>query len=145
MTGAGAWRCSDRAVLGAGWLVGAVVVTFAWYRAGRTADGADQLVWLEVGVAGVVAAAFTAALWVGSGRRAVCRRRVRLLGMLGPAPDAADAVVTGVAGAALLLAIPRGGRYHRPSCVLVAGRAAVSVERSGHEAAGRVACEVCRP
>jgi len=140
---AGVWRGRDRTVLGAGLAVGAAVVLLAWQRSGHTADGAEQLAWMEIGVAGVVAAAFSAALWIGAGRRAVCRRRVGLLGSLPTGPEAG--VVTAPATDAALLATPRGGRYHRPACPLVSGRVALPAERDAHQAVGRIACEVCRP
>jgi uncharacterized protein (DUF2237 family) len=141
----GVWRTRDRSLLGGGLALGLAAVVIAWYRSGRTADGGQQLAWLEIGVVAVVTTAFTAALWIRSGRRAVCRRRARVLGELAVGAEVAVAAPSGDAEAALLLATPRGGRYHRASCALVAGRVALPAEPDAHRAAGRVACEVCRP
>jgi hypothetical protein len=138
------WSSRDRSVLGTGATLGVAVVAVAWNRSGRTADVGDQLAWLETGVAGVVATAFSVALWIRSGRRAVCHRRAGLLGALPIDPETSAAPV-GDAGAELPLATARGGRYHRASCALVAGRAALPAERAAHDAAGRIPCEVCRP
>ena len=139
------WRRRDASVLGVGLLLGALSVLLAWRRTGTTADGGEQLAWLNVGVIGVIAAAFGAALWVRGGRRAVRRRRAALLAGLAPAgSDAAELpVLTDVA--VLPVATDRCRRYHRPGCALAAGRAATPAPREEHEAAGRAACEVCHP
>ncbi len=131
----GVWGTRDRSLLGGGLALGLAAVVIAWYRSGRTADG----------VVAVVTTAFTAALWIRSGRRAVCRRRARVLGGLAVDAEVAGAAPSGDTEAAVLLATPPGGRYHRASCALVAGRVALPAEPDAHRAAGRVACEVCRP
>lgn len=138
------WRRRDISVLGAGLALGAVLVLIAWRQAGNTADGGEQLAWLNLGVGGVVAAAFGAALWVRGGRRAVRRRRQELLSVLEPGLDPTVDLAVAAPGV-LPVATDRCLRYHRPACALVAARAAVPARREEHESAGRAACEVCRP
>ena len=142
---AGLWRPRDRSVLGAGVALGVAVVAVAWFRSGRTTDVGEQISWLEIGVVGVVTTAFSVALWIRSGRRTVCRRRALLLSTLAVEPDPATVAGWRDGDTVLPLASARGGRYHRASCALIDGRAALPAERAAHEAAGRIACEVCRP
>ena len=145
MTRSDLWRRRDASVLGAGLLLGALLVLVAWRRTGTTADGAEQFAWLNVGVIGVIAAAFAAALWVRGGRRAVRRRQAAVLAGLAPAGSESDALAVMGDDAVLPVATDRCRRYHRPGCALAAGRGAMPARRDEHEAAGRLACEVCHP
>ena len=143
---AGLWRRQERVVLAAGLVAGAVLVLVAYRQTGDDPGGTAQVAWLNTGVIGVVASAFGGSLWIRGGRRALRRRRTALLAGLAPVTAGpAEVLMIDTPGDGSLVVTGNCRRYHRPACVLVAGRPTSVAARADHEAIGRQACEVCRP
>jgi hypothetical protein len=120
------------------------LIFIGWWGSSDTASLSRQVLWLNVGVAGAIVGSAGIMAWLLAGRRAVGKRRRRVL------PDVAvyetavaasqdtpnDAVVAG----------PRMTRYHRASCMLVARKPAVRrVERKIGGTKAMRPCGVCRP
>ncbi len=122
--------------------IGLVLLVAAWSGASDQRESADQMAWLNIGVAGVVLTGAVGGSWVLRGRRAVEARLARLLSgadvvepEVAPAPVAVERLVTAL----------RMTRYHIPECLLVNGKALFPDTRATHERAGLRPCEMCRP
>jgi hypothetical protein len=125
------------AVLGLGLLL------VAWVGASDQRDSADQMAWLNVGVAGVLVTGAAGGTWILRARRAV---EERLTMMLAGTDDIVllDAVPERATPERLATAI-RMTRYHVPECLLVHGKALSFDIRSELERSGLQPCEMCRP
>ena len=102
----------------------------------------DQVLFLDLGIAGLLVGTFAGVCWLAAVVKAV---RVR--------KSAAVALVrwrfgsvgtTGPAGSPEgLVAAERMTRYHRPECSLVAGKDVTAATLAEHSAAGRRPCGMC--
>jgi len=136
----------DRTNLGRATLliaVGALVWFIGWYQVASKASSDEQTTPLNLAIVGVLLAGAGQLSWILDGRRAVGRRRRRLIGD-GHVPSAVAKLGTDPELTEVSLV---GGRryYHRPGCALAAGRDLETAARGEHEAAGRSACGVCAP
>lgn len=130
---------------------GAVLWVIGWYNAAGEVSLDQQVVPLNLSVAGVLLATASFALWFLRGRRAIGARR-RILIEARRSGLRTDAVVE-VASATLaprshspvLVAGDGLSRFHRSDCPLAAGRDWPRASATQHQGAGRVACGVCSP
>jgi hypothetical protein len=105
-----------------------------------------QLPWAALAGAAVVVAGAANAGWLLTGRRAVAERQASALGRAFPAvvrlfPSERPSAAPGdepVAG-------PGMTRYHRPTCLLAAGKDVAPAPVGLHRRAGRRPCELCAP
>jgi hypothetical protein len=134
------WSDNDLLLLVAVWILGAAFVAASYEVISGKPRFEDQAGWLSLAVAGVVVAFAGQAIWLLRGRRAVGERCHALLFAEHRVRGSYSALArseTLVAGDGLAL-------YHRADCPMVGERWRTAV-RSAHEAAGRVACGICRP
>lgn len=100
--------------------VGCVVLLFVcWFIAAGKGHTDDQLLWLDLGTAGVLVYWIVAGRVVGRARRRVAERRRAQLAAWLPAGTGDVAPVR----ATTLLTAPGMSRAHRPTCPLLAGKA----------------------
>jgi hypothetical protein len=117
----------------------------SWWAASGTGKLNRQITWMVVAIVAIVVIGAGNFLWLLAGRRAVGARRRRLLEGL----ENLDAgVLAAGAGGALtdapaFLAVAGTSRYHHPSCLLVRGKAASSVDPKKRR--GLKPCEMCCP
>lgn len=133
----GPWTLRECRALAVIHVVALAVIVGSYWKSSGQAHPADQLTWLNLSVVAMLVAGGADALFFARGHRAAARVRRALFvpaPTVGPAP-APDRWV----------AIRGGRRFHRSDCAFVAGKPAADDTRTAHEAAGRVACEVCRP
>jgi hypothetical protein len=133
------WRLQHLLLLYAALAVAALVMLASWFGASGTTKLSTQIVWLNVGAAGVVLAGTAIALWLMVGRRAVGLRVQGLIGRLAAPP------VEARRDSARLVAGPRMTRYHREDCPLVQGKRVRPASAAQHQRAGRLPCGVCAP
>ena len=134
------WQAVDAAVLSALLGCSAVALLVCWLGARGAPSEQACLVWLAVGIAGLVPGFVGCAGWLLRGLRAV-RRTQQLLLVAQPVPlRLAPAVLDEVAPAVLdEVALPGSALRHRPSCLLVQGKP------FGAASPAATACGVCRP
>jgi len=132
---------SATAVIGAA-AVGLALLMAAWVGASDQRDSADQMTWLNLGVAGVLVTAGVCGTWVLQGRRAV---EHRLAVVLSGADEIVLDDIAEAAGPERLATAARMTRYHLPDCLLLAGKAVSFETRAAHEQAGLQPCEMCSP
>lgn len=140
------WRLTDVFVLYAGAVVGATVVLLGWWGASGSLALSTQVMWVTVGVAGVLFAGVCSTAWLVSGRRAVGQRQQQLLGAWASVAAAAPAAATDDEPVTADRPIVTGSgmtRYHRPDCPLVAGKDVAPI--AAPDAAALRPCGVCRP
>ncbi len=138
------WPGSNRAVFGVVLAAGLAGLLVAYYGASGTTEVGDQVVWVNVGAAGLLLSGAGIVAFLAAGRRAVGRRR---LALFGDVPGAGAVDVTDEHGArsdaGTLVAAPAMTRYHRHGCAFTEGRSVAAASRSEHERAGRRPCGVC--
>jgi hypothetical protein len=118
--------------------VGSVLMITGWYRVAGEPGSSDQVGPFGLAVLGLLVLVAGQLSWFRAGRRAVARRRRRLLGRAPrKAVVGADASGDAFAGGARF--------YHRLDCPMVSGREWSAHSRAIHLAAGRDACGVCSP
>jgi len=105
---------------------------------------ADQVPFLDLGIAGLLVGTVGAVRWLAAVVKAV---RVRRAGAVALVRSRFGVVATaGPDGpAAGLVTTARMTRYHRPGCSLAAGKEVSAATRAEHSAAGRRPCGVCTP
>lgn len=120
-----------------------------WYQTSGEVTAHEQLVWMNVGLAGLGLSGLANAAWLLRGRQAIGAARVAWLpddavrprDPIPPATAPVEATITDVP-----VVIGRQmSRYHRPTCPLVAKRPLWAESRADLEQDGFVPCEVCRP
>jgi hypothetical protein len=124
--------------------IGVALLVAGWVSVRNESVYADQVVGINMAVAGVLVAGAGAIPMLLAGRRAVGVRRLAVLGDLRGMPDRASAVASGAASQNLVAGVGLR-RFHRAGCTLAQGRNWSAASRSEHERAGRIACGVCRP
>jgi hypothetical protein len=121
--------------------LGVLLVVVAWIGASGERQLSPQVVWVNLAVVGSAIAAVGQATWLLQGRRAVGVLRHQVLPdrerpRRPAAPPIAPVAATGV------VAIAGSGRYHRPDCLLVAGKDVDGVDAARD---GLQPCDVCQP
>jgi len=122
-------------------VVALALILVGWYLASGSSRRA-QVPGINLAIGALALSAVAHGVWISRARRAVGTYRVRIL----PAALVTDrsramASLTEtdpVASAEMAL-------YHRPACLLVAGKLVSRQPRPGHESAGRRPCGVCQP
>ncbi len=144
---AGPWSAQD--VTGVALLstVGVAMVGASWWHTASLADPFDQLPWLALGVAGVVAAGAANLRWILSGRRAIGARTGSIVVDLAEQRSTAarPRAARAAPSPAELVAGPTMSSFHRPDCQLVAGKPVDAALPEVHVDAGRSPCRVCQP
>jgi hypothetical protein len=127
--------------------VGLLVLLVSWWLVGGQVRIGPQIPWLNAGMAGLAVAAVGNVLWLLQGRRAVAERTRAVVGRLSDRPPPRRRTVAPARRAADggFVATEAMTHYHRPDCLLVAGRSARPQARAEHVAAGRTPCGACRP
>lgn len=142
------WSASTVSSWAAAVGIGAIVVVGCWYAVGGKAQWDEQRSAMAVSIATVVLCSFASLSLLLTGRRAVGLRRIELLGDL-PVPSTPVQVVqqdqTGGPRSETLVGSDGRSRYHRADCPMAVGRNYPEMSLSQHQAAGRMACGVCRP
>jgi hypothetical protein len=144
------WSSRQRLILAAGWAVGAVAVTAAWWGVSGEAVFDDQFRWVAVGALGAIVASGVSLAWLTSGRAAVAIRcRTAIPMPEGREDDTVDqrslAVVRGTHRVDRLVAASNMRYFHRVECPLVRGKPAQEAERKEHIGQHRAPCGVCTP
>jgi hypothetical protein len=124
-------------------LVGAILVIAGWFGASNAVSLNHQVAWLELGVVGLIVAGTADVFWLLRGRRAIAAATGNLLSTTSlesvfplvvpthaPAEDGARRVF-----------VEGTSHHHRPTCLMVAGKAVKELPRGGRR--GLTACEVC--
>jgi hypothetical protein len=145
------WRVSDTFILNVCAAVGFGLIVVSWWGTSGTALFKEQVMWLNVGGAGLIVLGIGNCSWLLSGRRALGARRRNLLDGFAdvrePTPmatgasdgaDPLDRVDAPVWGTGMR-------HYHRPDCQLVFGKRVEEASRNAHARAGRVPCGMCQP
>jgi len=147
------WRLGDLYLLLGLVGLGAVLIGIAGLGAQHKSALADGVPWVNLAVGGVILVGIGAALWVLAGMRANSELRRLVLAELRSYtdPDAAAAAPRlpvdshngSESGAEVGTFVTARGmtRYHRPTCVLVAGK---TVEHFDSVPADRRPCDICR-
>jgi hypothetical protein len=139
--------------------VGLILLIGGWWKASSISSAHSQLAWLNLSVLGLVLAGAANGLWLARVRRVVTLARSAALPFgpgqpFGPSVTAAQPALAGPKpgtaatnghGTGDLVSGPGMSFYHRPSCLMVAGKEIQAAARSRHERAGRRPCEVCWP
>jgi hypothetical protein len=141
--GFGPWSSEHVARLLVAELVGLVLVLVGWWQAAGSGSVRTGLAWLNLCLAGLVVAGVGNGLWLLRGRQVVTLARVEVLGV--PASAETPVVVPSSNGHGGLVSGSGLARFHRPGCVLVAGKGVEVATWVSHDRAGRRACEVCEP
>lgn len=136
-------------------VLGLAAVLVGWWVARDQADAGNQVAWVNLAVLGFLVAGGANGVWLARGRQSVRRAQRATLARFSTTPQQAPRTVplstngngrgATVHGWDELVATPEMTRYHRPTCVLAAGKATTAADRVAHERAGRRACEVCAP
>jgi hypothetical protein len=100
----------------------------------------DQVVFLDLGIAGLLVGTVGGVRWLAAVLKAVRARKGAAVTLV-----RSRFVPAGIAGPAAdgLVAAVRMTRYHRPGCPLVAGKDVTTSTPAEHSAAGRRPCGVC--
>jgi hypothetical protein len=140
------WRVGELVSLYCFNLAGLVLILLAWFQVSGQVDLGSQMRWLNAGVAGVIVAGAGNVLWLMAGRRRVgelCRSAARPVlaraarnRTVANAPTPDGAVGQLVSGQGMT-------RFHRRSCLFVAGKPVTPASERGHIAAGRRPCDAC--
>jgi hypothetical protein len=146
------WRVEDAVVLCLLALAGAALVAIAWYATSGSSVLSTQVVWVSVGVLGVVVSGTGNVVWLLSAWRAVGERHAALAlriqvndhDLEAEATDQAPPIIAPTRDR-VVVAGPKVTRYHRANCILVQGKRVGAAESEAHQAAGLEPCGVCRP
>jgi hypothetical protein len=145
MSTASAWNRTDAVRLAAGFVAGALLLGAAWFGSSGETAVADQILWLNLGVLGVFLSGMAAGRWVLRGHQAVCRRAGDFSAWSEPRLGPGAHQMGAANGREEFASGPALTRYHRPTCLVAAGKALSLDSRTAHERAGRRPCEMCRP
>ena len=148
----GLWVRQDAVAAGALFALGILLWAAGWYNAADQLALDEQVVPLNIAVAGTLVFGAGWVLWFLRGRRAITARRRALIArrraLLAPDADVPVGAVSLAPRSASPVLIAGAGlaRFHRADCPLAAGRPEwAEASRSAHQRAGRSACGVCQP
>lgn len=138
------WSVPTRAAAAAVTVVGAVMIAVAAAQARTTTDLDTQADHAGLATLGLAWIALAALVWVLLGQRTLrIARRQALAPLLHARSTASHRPAPIVSNELGFLATERMGRFHRPGCLLLAGKVAESNSWAAHLRAGRTPCEVC--
>lgn len=130
-------------------LVGFVLIVAGYLVCRATAEPSRIQLATSIASGGLVVTLAGNIVWLFGNLREVTRlRRQVLIGSATAKPP--DVPAFGSAEgrpptASVLVSSPSMSRYHRPDCLLVAGKAVKATSLAAHRRAGRKPCQVCRP
>jgi hypothetical protein len=143
------WQLSDVVTLIGSLTVGAVGLLVSWIGVSTRINWSGQIVWVAVGIGAVIVAGLGVMGFLLVAFRGVRMRRgeqdARLDGLLARHLPAEALAGESSVPATTLVSMPAMTRYHRPECLLVAGKPVHAAAAAAHARAGRVPCGVCRP
>jgi len=116
--------------------VAAVAIAFAAVASGGGSEQ-DQIVWLDLAVLGLVLVVVVTGSLLLVARRAVGRRRLRLV------PDVLERVATAPTADGAWWWLPGTARAHRGGCQMIAGKPAEVISTDAIRASRLSRCEVC--
>jgi hypothetical protein len=136
--GAGLWGRRDLVVLVMLYLIGAIGLVVAWRGSAAEANWRDDAKWLVTATGGVSLAGLGLMVWLVAGklRIAAAQRAVRR----GLVERREERSVSAVVPVAETVTAPAMRRYHRPTCLLMVGKAAVAADPALLKP-----CGVCEP
>jgi hypothetical protein len=139
--GTGLWSRRDLLVLLVLYVGGAAGLVIAWYGSAAEADWRDTAKWLVTATGGLMLAGLGLLAWLVLGKlRITAAERAVRLGLLERRASKRDVAVTVVTDG--LVTADGMRRYHRPTCLLMAGKQPVPFV-PGRSAL--TACGVCEP
>lgn len=144
-SGSRPWRVGSVLGLYIAVSVGALLLVLGWWGASGASEPSQQMLWINLGVIGILLSGVGVGYWLLTGQRAVGKRRRAVLALMGvdkPDPRALEEVVSSLDD---LVAAPAMTRYHRTSCPLAAGKAVRVASLAAHRSAGRRPCGICQP
>lgn len=104
----------------------------------------DQVLFLDLGIAGLLVGTAGGVAWLAAGLKAVRVRKAAAVAMVRSRFCSAGTVESaGPAGG--FVSGPSMTRYHRPGCSLVTGKDVSAATLAEHSASGRRPCGVCAP
>jgi hypothetical protein len=145
------WRAAEWRLLVAGQVAGLALVLVGWVQASGDVRPKGQIGSLNVGIAGAALAVAAGVRFLARGRHAVAERQHVVVRTLheSTAPASSSAIelrpVPAIDARDALLSAPTMTRFHRPGCLLVAGKPVAPSSVQTHEMAGRRPCGVCTP
>ena len=118
----------------------AVGVVVCWIGSATEVRFHDSLYWLQGAIVAVLVASVANGLWLVAGMRQLrARRRVLIETWPRQQPSSASPLEPRV------VTVDRMTTYHRPSCLLVAGKALRSGTRAALERTHKRPCGMCQP
>jgi hypothetical protein len=121
-------------------VVALALILVAWYWGSGELTVNEELSWLNLGLLGVGLSMAGNVLWLALARRSIVIARHHILPL--PRRTSSEQAVSDdrppVTGTGMT-------RYHRPGCLLVAGKATTSAPPATIEAQGLAPCPTCRP
>jgi hypothetical protein len=141
------WRLPDLLLLYLANLAGLLLIVTAWFEASGATSQDTQILWLDVGTAGVIVAGAGNVLWLLSGRRQVGELRRALTPALFARvaqPDSRPEATAAKVDPGLLVTGADMTRYHRADCLLVAGKQVEAGSEATHRSRGLRPCQVCQ-
>lgn len=133
------WTARARTATAAGLLVGAALVVVGALGAASEERVPDEVVWLNVGVAGVVVGGATVLGWLLALRRAVTAARNQVIALYAADLDTSGAVVERGLLLGRQVTVAGSSWHHQPDCLLTAGKPLLEVGAG----AGLTPCPVC--
>lgn len=138
------WRLADMLSLYAMAGVGFVALIVAWWGVSGTTRLSHQMMWVNVGAAGLLIVGAGNCLWLLAGRRAVGERRRLLLDRYEAVGGELEPPHTNGSGPKPVT-VTGMRHYHRPGCQLVEGKATSAASVAAHRRARRHPCGMCNP
>lgn len=139
------WEADDLSRLLVFQVVAGGILAVSWWIVSGTGDLDKQMLWLRIGVTGVLLSGIANGVWLMRGRRLVGLGRRVVLEAFEPLATVPDLHRSDSAHAGQYVAVPGTSRFHVASCSLVRGKVTVRGDQAWHAAENRSACEACCP
>lgn len=144
MTTSTPWSRLDRVVVGASALMALALWLWGWFASSGSAEVADTVFGIVLGVVAVGSLASGGLSWVAAGRRAVRSRYQELTTRI-------DEVIVDAPMASAAhdddrrVSVAGSNRFHRAECLLARGKKVRSFSPGATHLRRRVPCEMCQP
>jgi len=138
------WSARDLRVA-AGWFAaGGIGVAAGWFGASGATDVRDQIAWAATAAIAIGVTAVAEMRWLLVGRRAIGQGRVLVTDIVARSMRA-NAARAAADDDTMLVAGPAMTHYHRPTCILVRGKATSGLAPAAIARCERDPCDVCLP
>jgi hypothetical protein len=137
------WTLGDLMILYACTFVGLLLVGIAWYGASSSVAVSAQVRWANLAVGGLILLGAGQLAWLLTGRRAVGELRRHVLRQARSDAVVEQAPVAHAAENGRFVAAKNMTRYHRPACLLVAGKKVEAGAETKLQKRGLRPCGVC--